>query len=146
MPRRPTRFLTRFGLGLPFVLAVMALAFGAGTYLGGHFLVPPGQGLAAPAEAMGYGLLAALIALVIATFAAMKMPVKALGLLAMAGLLVCLALATSLTLAMRKAETEREAQIRNLQTPRTSTQAMEPACASPGSDTPNDETSPCSDD
>ncbi|WP_339741390.1 hypothetical protein [uncultured Maricaulis sp.] len=146
MSRRGTRPLTRFGLSLPFVLAVMAMAFGAGTYLGGHFLVPPGQGLAAPAEAMGYGLLAALIALVIAIFAAVKMPLKTLGLLAIAGLIVCLALATSLTLAMRRAEAEREAAIRDLQTPRASTQAMEPACASPGSDTPDNESPPCPDD
>ena len=36
------------------------IAFIAGTAFGGRYLVPPGQGLAAPAEAMGYGLLAAL--------------------------------------------------------------------------------------
>jgi hypothetical protein len=146
MSRRRPRPLTRFGLSLPFVLAAMALAFGAGTYLGGHFLVPPGQGLAAPAEAMGYGLLAALLALVIAVFAAMRIPIKALGLLAMAGLVISLLLAISLTLAMRKAEAEREAQIRSLQTPRTSTQALEPACASPGNDTASDGNSPCPDD
>lgn len=141
-----SRALTRFGLSLPFVIAVLALAFGAGTYLGGQFLVPAGQGLAAPAEAMGYGLLASLIALVIAIFAAVKMPMKALGFSALAGLVICLALATGLALALRTAKTEREADIRNLLAPRASTQAVEPACLPAEGAATDDETPPCPDE
>lgn len=135
----------RFGLSLPFAAAIMALAFSAGTYLGGKFLVPDGQGLAAPAEAMGYGLLAALIALALAIYAAVKMPMKTLGFCALAGLLVCGLLGAGLTLGLRKASAERDADIRSLQTPRTATQAVEPACPSSGGDTTNSEPPPCPD-
>jgi len=81
-----SRPLARFGLSLPVILAAVLLAFALGTYLGGRFLVPPGQGLAAPAEAMGYGLLAALIGLAISVLAAIRLPLKALGICALAGI------------------------------------------------------------
>jgi hypothetical protein len=49
------------------------LAFVAGTAFAARFLVPPGTGLAGPAEAVGYGLLGAagavLLAVLIAIFA-----------------------------------------------------------------------------
>ena len=143
MLRRRRRPLTRFLLSLPLLLATVALAFAAGTYLGGHYLVPAGQGLAAPVEAMGYGLLAALIALVLATFATARMPMKILRLSALAGLAVCLLLAAGLTLAIRNAEADRNAEIRGLQPPRPSTEAVEPACLPPGGDTTEDGNSPC---
>ncbi len=53
------------------------LAFVAGTAFAARFLVPPGAGLAGPAEAVGYGLLgvagAVLLAVLIAIFAGRRL-------------------------------------------------------------------------
>ena len=52
-------------------LLAISLAFwglSLGTSIGGTFLVPPGQGLAAPVEALAYGLLVAVIAAVAALY------------------------------------------------------------------------------
>ncbi len=46
------------------------VAFVAGTAFAARFLVPPGTGLAGPAEAVGYGLLGAAGAVVLAAFIA----------------------------------------------------------------------------
>lgn len=48
-------------------------AFAIGTFLGGRFLVPPGQGLAGPVEAMGYGLLAFIAAGTVAIILGIKL-------------------------------------------------------------------------
>lgn len=138
--------LMRFCLSLPFVLGVMVVAFGLGTYLGGKFLVPPGQGLAAPAEAMGYGLLLTLIAMAVAIFAAVKMPMRLLGLSALVGIVVSVLCVGGLTLAMKKAEADREAYIRDLETRQVTATVAEPPCPMPDDGTTTDEQAPCQDD
>lgn len=63
----------RFLSGALMAIGGAFLAFVAGTAFAARFLVPPGAGLAGPAEAVGYGLLGAagavLLAVLIATFA-----------------------------------------------------------------------------
>jgi len=141
-----SRPLTRFGLSVPFVFAAMVLAFVIGSYLGGNFLVPPGQGLAAPAEAMGYGLLLALLALAVAIIAAMKMPMKVLGISALVGAIICVLFIGGLIFLIMKSNADRDAYIRDVQTRQMTAPTTEPLCPSPVDDATTDEASPCQDE
>jgi len=93
-------WIARFLLAILLTASAAFLAFAGGTVLGGKYLVPPGQGLAAAPEAMGYGLLAALPAMVLAVIVSMKLEMKALlgttfaallGAIGLVGMLVVLA-------------------------------------------------------
>jgi len=130
-----SRSLTRFGLSVPFVFAAMVLAFVIGSYLGGRFLVPPGQGLAAPAEAMGYGLLLALVALALAILAALKMPMRALRFAALAGTIVSALFIAAITIVVMKGNADRDAYIRDQQTRQLTAPTVEPPCPLPEDDT-----------
>lgn len=82
------RRLRRVLLAIVLTVSAALLAFAGGTVLGGKYFVPPGQGLAGPVEAMGYGLLAALPAMALAIFVSVKLAIRALSLVtAMAFLL-----------------------------------------------------------
>ncbi|RKR03652.1 hypothetical protein [Maricaulis maris] len=96
--------LTRIALSLPVIIAMVVLAFGLGTYFGGKYLVPPGQGLAAPAEALGYGLLASLAGLAVSIVAATRMPMKALIACAVVGMLGLTILAIAIAIAVNNAD------------------------------------------
>ncbi|OLF81220.1 hypothetical protein AWH62_00650 [Maricaulis sp. W15] len=96
--------LTRIALSLPVIIAMVVLAFGLGTYFGGKYLVPPGQGLAAPAEALGYGLLASLAGLAVSIVAATRMPMKALIACVVAGMLGLTILAIAIAIAVNNAD------------------------------------------
>lgn len=88
-----SRPLARIALSLPVIVATVLIFFAAGTWLGGQYLVPEGQGLAAAAEAMGYGLLAGLLGLLVSIIAAVRLPMKALLACALAGSLAIAGLA-----------------------------------------------------
>lgn len=138
--------LSRFDLSIPFVFAAMVLAFGLGTYFGGKYLVPPGQGLAAPAEAMGYGLLAALVAIALAILAAVKMPLKVLGVAALAGTIIIVLAIAGLAFAIKKVNEERNVYIRDLQNHPVTAPAVEPPCPLPEDDTTTYGHPPCQDE
>jgi hypothetical protein len=57
-----------------FALALAVCGCGAGTWAGGRWLVAPGSGLAGPAIALGYGLLAATGTALIAVLLAARLP------------------------------------------------------------------------
>lgn len=95
---------------------------------------------------MGYGLLLALIAMAVAIFAAVKMPMRLLGLSALVGVVVSVLCIGGLTFAMKRAEADREAYIRDLETRQVTAPVAEPLCPLPEGNTTNDESSPCQDD
>lgn len=99
-----SRLLTRIGLSLPVIIAAVFILFAAGTWLGGHYLVPEGQGLAGPAEALGYGLVAGLLGLALSIIAAVRLPMRALMAWALAGVIGIAVLASVLILAARTVE------------------------------------------
>lgn len=70
----PGRSGSRVGWQILLLLAAAWLGFVAGTAVGGRFLVPEGSGLAAPAIALGYGLIGLVAALVAAILMAWKAP------------------------------------------------------------------------
>jgi hypothetical protein len=71
--------LTRIALVLVLALASAVTAFVAGAALGAAFLVAPDSGLAGPAEVIGYGLLAALVAAVVTLAAAPRLGTRRLS-------------------------------------------------------------------
>ena len=98
-----SRPLARIGLSLPVIAAAVFVLFAAGTWLGGQYLVPEGQGLAGPAEALGYGLVAGLLGLALSIIAAIRLPMKALVACALAGTISLAVLVSVLVLAARTA-------------------------------------------
>lgn len=141
--------LSRFGLGIPFVLGAMFLAFGFGTYFGGKYLVPPGQGLAAPAEAMGYGLLAALVAIALAILGSVKLPMALLRLSAILGAIIIVLAVAGLSFAITKNNADMEAhleELREQQNRPVTAPAVEPPCPLPEGDTTTYGHPPCQDE
>lgn len=59
-----------------FVLAAMLIGLALGTVIGGIYLVPAGSGLAGPVIALGYGVVGALVALVVALVGIKTVPRK----------------------------------------------------------------------
>lgn len=82
----PTIFRVALVIGASF------LGLAAGTYIGGHYLMAKGQGLAGPAIALGYGVGGAVIAGVLALLAAVFLKGSALKLAGVAALVCALAL------------------------------------------------------
>lgn len=60
------------------VLGAICWAGILGTALGGKYLISPGQGLAGPVEALGYGVLAALVSAIIAVILTKSWPTSGL--------------------------------------------------------------------
>ncbi len=96
-----SRLLARIGLSLPVIVATVLLLFAVGTWIGGRFLVPEGQGLAGPVEAMSYGVLAALIGLAVSIVAAVRLSLKSLLVCALASLAIIAGMAVLVSLAAR---------------------------------------------
>ena len=81
------------------LLLMISLAFwglSLGTSLGGMFLVPPGQGLAGPVEALGYGLLTAVIVAAAALYLTRSWPDRRLRIAALGASLSALILGSYL--------------------------------------------------
>ncbi len=135
------RTLARTGLTILLVLGVFFLTFAAGTWAGGKFLVPPGQGLAGPAEALGYGLLAALVASALAILGSFKLSLRPLGMVTAAVFVPALVLVAALTvLYVNKANEIEATETRQVTAP-----AVEPPCPLPeGDETPYGH-EPCTD-
>ncbi len=55
------------------IISLALIGLSAGTWVGGHFLVPEGSGLAGAPMALGYGLLGAIVLLVVGFVAAFRL-------------------------------------------------------------------------
>ena len=122
--------LTRIALVLVLALASAVTAFGAGAALGAAFLVAPDSGLAGPAEVIGYGLLAALVAAVVTLAAAPRLGTRRLGLVTLAALAIAVLLSAGLVLRYLDAEASRAgSEPQALPSPRTPVATgAEPGC------------------
>lgn len=88
--------LRRIALVLVLALASALMAFAAGAAFAAAFLVAPGSGLAGPAEVIGYGLLAALVAAVVTLAVAPRLSTRRLGLVTLAGSAIAILLSAGL--------------------------------------------------
>lgn len=89
------------------VLGLVFIGLAAGTYLGGHFLVPAGSGLAGGPMALGYGLLGALITGILGIVPAVRLSGKKLARVALLVGTVAVFLLAGLTARFRQVQRAR---------------------------------------
>jgi hypothetical protein len=101
--------MKRFAAGFVLALSLALVAFALGTFIGGRFIVEPGSGLAGPAVAIGYGVMAAVVALVLGVWIASRMSWIALartsGVLGVAALCLCVWIVVRMRQERARAET-----------------------------------------
>lgn|GEM_PF-1464331 len=138
--------LARFALTALLVIGIVVLAFSFGTFVGGKFFVPAGQGLAGPAEAIGYGLLAALLATALAIFAGFKLPFRPLAITSAIACGIAVLLVGAIAIAYVSSEDFQNPRAEQVNPHPTTAPAVEPPCPLPEGDDTTYGHPPCQDE